>query len=55
MDLNHFGGIPKKLWTCKNCDGYEKECKERLASWYPTRGYGPCPYWRAKPLTDDDF
>ena len=47
--------LPKRLCSCKNCVHYEKRCKEKHASWYPQRGYGPCPHWVLAPLTDEDY
>jgi len=39
---------------CGNCVRRD-ECAERLASWYPLRGQGPCPHWAMAPLTDADY
>lgn len=53
-----------QLRSCKTCAHYEQppyekpfnsDCKTKLASWYPDRGYAPCPHYAEKPLTDEDY
>ena len=54
----------RQVRSCKTCLHYDapplpplfaSDCKTRLASWYPDRGYSPCPHWAEKPLTDEDY
>ena len=52
--------------SCRICVHYDQppadvggvavgDCRSRNAAWWPQRGYGPCPHYVERPLSDEDY
>ncbi len=52
METDRYGR--RQIRSCRTCIHWD-ECRDKYAAWYPRRGYGPCPHYAERPLSDEDY